>query len=188
MQRIALARFMIVPAISTLIFLGCGKGTRGLVQNSEAKSSSGWAMKITDSSQPSTVKVKARSLYGGTQPERDESPPANQKWVLLSAELSPPAAAASLPVKQIKLAEATNSYAALAISDASDKGAPAFVYFKESAGLAQVSASGQMLWAIMRNDNTGEIDLIFQKAGSEKVFFLFAVPAAATNLTLQLSP
>lgn len=188
MNRNAIAKFTIIPALSLLTVMGaCGKGTTGLVQNSEAKSASGWTMKVSNASQPGTVKIRARSMFGGTEPEKAEAPPANQKWVLLSAELTPPAGGAALPAKQIKLVDGANSYPALALSGAPDKGDPAFLYFKDSSGLAQISSSGQILWAIMKNDNTGETEIVFQKAGGEKVFFLFAVPSAATNLTLQLS-
>jgi hypothetical protein len=186
MNRIANAKFLTTLSLLTVLS-ACGTGTSGLVQNSEAKSSSGWTIKVSNASQPATVKVKARSMYGGTEPEKDQAPPANQKWVLLSAELTPPAKVASLPVKQIKLVDGANNYPALAMAGA-DKGEPALLYFKDSAGLAQVDASGQLVWAIMLNDNTREIDIVFQKAGAEKAFFLFAVPSAAKNLTLQLSP
>ena len=189
MNRTAIAKLIIIAVLVVLTVLGaCGKGTSGLVQNSEAKSSSGWTMKISNATQPGTVKVKERSVYGGTQPEKDEASPANQKWVLLSTEVTPPAGGASLPAKQIKLVDGANNYPALAIAGAPDKGEPALLYLKDSAGLAQVNASGELVWAIMPNDKTREIDIVFQKAGAEKMFFLFAVPSAAKNLTLQISP
>lgn len=189
MNRIAIAKFMIIPVLVVSTLLGaCGKGTSGLVQNSEAKSTSGWTIKVSNASQPGTVKVKARSMYGGTEPEKDQAPPADQKWVLLSTEVTPPAGGASLPVKQIKLVDGANNYPALAMAGAPDKGEPALLYFKDAAGMAQVNASGQLLWAIMPNDKTREIDIVFQKPGAEKIFFLFAVPSAAKNLTLQLAP
>lgn len=76
MNRIASAKFLIIPALSLLTVLGaCGKGTRGLIQNSEAKSSSGWAMKVIEASQPATVNVKARSVFGGTEPEKGGAAP-----------------------------------------------------------------------------------------------------------------
>jgi hypothetical protein len=187
MNRIANAKFITTVSLLTAL-AACGTGTSGLVQNSEAKSSSGWTMKISNATQPGTVKVKARSIYGGTELEKDQAPAANQKWVLLNTEVTPPAGGGSLPAKQIKLVDGANNYPALAIAGAPDKGEPALLYFKDSAGLAQVNASGQLLWAIMPNDNTREIDIVFQKAGAEKIFFLFAVPSAAKNLTLQLSP
>lgn len=92
-----------------------------------------------------------------------------------------------MPARQIKLVDGANNYPALAMAGAPDKGEPAFLYFKDSSGLAQMGASGQILWAIMRNQNTGETEIVFQKSGGEKVVFLFAVPDAAKNLTLQLS-
>jgi hypothetical protein len=188
MNRIATAKLTIIPALSLITLLGaCGKGASGLVQNSDAKSSSGWTMKVTEVSQPATVNVKARSMFGGTEPEKAEAPPASQKWVLMSADLTPPGAGSPLPVKQIKLVDGPNSYPALAMSGAPDKGDPAFTYFKDSPGLAQMGASGQILWVITRNQNTGDTEIVFQKDGGEKLFFLFAVPSAAKNLTLQLS-
>ncbi|MFS8084172.1 MAG: hypothetical protein ACMG6H_00935 [Acidobacteriota bacterium] len=188
MKKIANAKPAITLALFLITVLGaCGKGTSGLVQNSEAKSASGWAIKVSEVTQPGTVKVKARSMFGGTEPEKAEAPPANQKWVLLSAQLTPPAGGSSLPVKQIKLVDGSTSYPALAISGAPDKGDPAFSYFKDSAGLAQLDASGQILWVIMKDTASGETVIVFQKAGAEKLFFLFAVPSAANNLNLQLS-
>ncbi|MEK6336464.1 MAG: hypothetical protein AABM67_16170, partial [Acidobacteriota bacterium] len=138
MKGIAIAKLLIIAALSLLTFLGaCGKGTSGLVQNSEAKSPSGWAIKISNASQPGTVKVKARSMYGGTQPEKDEASPANQKWVLLSTEVTPPAGGATLPAKQIKLVDGAKNYPALAIAGAPDQVEPALLYYKDSAGQAQ---------------------------------------------------
>ncbi|MEK6337661.1 MAG: hypothetical protein AABM67_22300, partial [Acidobacteriota bacterium] len=69
-----------------------------------------------------------------------------------------------------------------------DQGEPALLYFKDSAGLAQVNASGELVWAIVPNQNTREIEIVFQKAGAEKLFFLFAVPSDAKNFTLEVSP
>lgn len=184
-----ITRLSTISLLSLVVVLGaCGKSTSGLLQNSEAKSSNGWSMKVIDASQPGTVNVKARSIYGGTEPEKAEGPPANQKWILLSTELTPPAGGAALPVKQIKLVDGASNYQALAIAGVPDKGSPAFVYLKDSVGLAQVNEAAQLLWAILKNQSTGDAEIVFQKAGGEKAFVLFAVPAGAKNLTLQLSP
>lgn len=182
------AKLTFVPVLSLMIlFAACGKGTSGLVQNSEAKSASGWNVKVIEASQPGTVNIRARSAFGGTEPEKAEAPPTNQKWVLLSTELTPPSGGAALPAKQVKLADGANAYEALGMTGAPDKGSPAFVYFRDSAGLAQMGESAQILWVIMKNSTTGETEIVFQKPGGEKIFFLFAVPSAAKNLTLQLS-
>lgn len=166
---------------------GCSKSAYSLIQNSEAKSSAGWILKVLDSSQPATVKIQARSPFGGTQPEQATSPQANQSWLQVTAELTPPGSTSGLPVKQIKLVDGSNSYPALAMTRAPEKGEPSFVYFKDSAGLAQINAEGQLLWAIMNNQASGETELLFQKSGAEKVVFLFAVPSAAKSLNLQIS-
>jgi hypothetical protein len=174
--------------IATVVFAaGCSNSASRLIQNSEAKSPAGWTIKVLDSSQPATVNIKERSPFGGTQPEKATSPTANQSWLQVTAELTPPGSTSALPVKQIKLVDGSNSYPALAMTRAPEKGEPSFVYFKDSTGLAQINAEGQLLWAIMNNQATGETELLFQKSGAEKVLFLFAVPSAAKSLTLQIS-
>jgi hypothetical protein len=181
------AKLTFVLALSLMILLAaCGKGTSGLVQNSEAKSAFGWNAKVIEVSQPGTVSIRARSVFGGTEPEKAEAPPANQKWVVLSIEMTPPRGGASLPSKEVKLVDGANGYEALAMAGAPDKGSPAFLYFKDSQGLAQMDQSAQILWVITKNPTTGETEISFQKPGGEKVYFLFAVPAAAKNLSLQL--
>lgn len=184
MNKIATAKLTIIPALSLTIVLGaCGKDANGLIRNSEAKSSTGWAMKVIDASQPGTVNIQT----GGTELEKAEAPPANQKWVLLTAELTPGSDAPPFGVRQVKLVDGSaNGYAALAMAGAADKGSPSFVYFKDSPGLGQISWSGQILWVIMKHPVTGET-IVFTKFGGEKVYFLFAVPSSAKNLTLQLS-
>lgn len=173
--------------LAALVFAaGCSSGSR-LIQNSEAKSPAGWTMKVLDSSQPATVNIKQRSPFGGTQPEKATSPAANQSWLQVTAELTPPGSTGGLPVKQIKLVDGNNSYPALAMTRAPEKDVPSFVYFKDSAGLGQINAEGQLVWAVMNNQATGETEILFQKSGPEKVLFLFAVPSAAKSLTLQIS-
>jgi hypothetical protein len=180
------AKLTIVTALSILA-VACGKVSTGLMQNSEAKSASGWMIKVIETSQPATANIKARSPFGGTQPEKAEAPPANAKWVILQADLTPPSAAASLPAKQVRLVDASGAgYEAQAMAGATDKGAPAFVYIKESNGLGQVNAAGQLRWVVMENQRTGDIDIILQKAEVERVYFLFAVPSAVQKVSLQI--
>ena len=174
-------------AVSLTLILSCSKGTTSLIQNSEAKSASGWSIKVLAVSQPATVNIKDRSNFGGTLPEKAAAPAANQSWVQLNVEMTPPSTPAPLSAKQIKLTDGSSSFSALAMSAVPDKGEPAFMYFKDSSGLAQISAEGQIKWAILNNKSTGDPEILFQKGGSEKVFLLFAVHSSAKNLSLQIS-
>lgn len=179
----------IVPIVvaGLTLLLNCGKAATSLIQNSEAKSPSGWLIKVVTVSQPATVNIKDRSSFGGTLPEKATSPAANQSWVQVNVEMTPPSATTPLSAKQIKLMDGSNSYLALAMASAPDTGEPAFIYFKDSSGLAQLSADGQIRWAILNNKSTGDLEILFQKPGSEKVSLLFAVPSSAKSLSLQIS-
>lgn len=180
--RVALA----VPFVCAVLFINCGKGT-GLIANSDAKSSSGWSIKVLAASQPATINIKARSPLGGTEPQKATSPGANESWVQLTVEMTPPATKTPLSARQINLAHGAGSYPAVAMAGVPEEGDPAFVYFKESSGLAQINEQGQLLWAILNNKTTGDPEIIFQKDGGEQVILLFAVPASAKSLSLKIS-
>lgn len=176
----AAAKPALIFALSlTMSLAACLGRTIGLVQNSEAKSASGLRVKVIEESQPGTVNIYK-------QTDKAEVPPANQKWIVLSTEMTPPRGGASLPAREIKLVDGANVYAALAMASGSEE-TPAFVYFTNPNGLIQMSASGNPLWSIDKNGTTGEKEIKFPNADVKKVYLLFAVPTAAKNLSLQLS-
>ena len=169
----------VAAATLAVCVAACGCDSGRIVQNSEAKSAAGWTVKTIESTQPATVSLKARSQFGGTEPAKDEPPPAGQQWVVMTAEMTPPSAGADLPASQLVLADESGSaFPALAMAAFAGK-PPSFVYFTEMLGLGQMNAAGEIPWMVSRNAATGETKIDFLAGSGQKVALLFAVPASA---------
>lgn len=158
---------------------------------SKGQSISDWKVNIVEVSQPDTVKISKNFREDG------EPPPPEKKWLTLTIELTPPGADASLLIKQIKLAdESSGIQTPLSLAPAKDAEAPKFTYFSDSfgpdafgqnrAGLGVVDKEGKLAWLYTQNKKTNEVELIIKKVEPQKMVFLFAIPASARNLSLQI--
>jgi hypothetical protein len=187
--------------ISALALAGCSRSSPVIqtstppesmkVQVTKGQSTSDWKINILEVAEPDTVKIQSQLSTS------DEKPDQNKKWLMLTLDLTPPSANASLPIKQIKLVdESSVTQTPLSLTSKAEADAPRFKYFEDSfgpnmlgvnqAGLGSVDKEGKMVWMYTRDKKTNEVVLIVMKAEPQKILFLFAVPATARKLTLQL--
>ena len=188
--------------ISLLTFAlpGCGRSSPefSTTPNETAKiivtkgqSTSDWKVSIVEVSEPDTVKIQSQLST------RDEKPEQNKKWLTLTIELTPPGANASLPIKQIKLIdESSGVQTPLSITSKSEAEAPRFTYFDDAfgpntlggnqAGQGSVDKEGKLVWMYTQDKKTMEVVLTVMKAEPQRMLFLFAIPASAKNLSLQV--
>ena len=104
---------------------------------------------------------------------------------------------ASLPIKEIKLVdESSGIQTPLSITSTQDATDRRFTYFEDSfgpgvlggnqAGLGSVDKEGKLVWMYARDKKTMEVVLTVMKMEPQKIVFLFAIPASARNLSLQI--
>lgn len=195
------------PSFFALIFLsafalpGCSRSSTEIhtttngpakINVSKGQSISEWKVNIVQVSQPDTVKIKSKNFN-----EDDEPSPPGKKWLTLAIELTPPSAEASLLIKQIKLVdESSGIQTPLSLAPTQDAEVPKFTYFSDSfgvdmigrnqAGLGVVDKEGKLVWLYTLNKETNEVVLIIKKVEPQKMVLLFAIPASARNLSLQI--
>ena len=168
----------------------------GLLQSNKTEvtkgqSTSNWKINIVDVAEPETVKIQSGFSTA------DEKPKENQKWLLLTIELTPPGANSTLPIKQIKLNdESGGSHTPLALTAKSETEPPRFTYFEESfgvdmleqsrAGQGSVDKDGKLIWMYTQDKKTKDVVLTIMKSEPQKILFLFLTPVSAKRLSLQV--
>lgn len=150
-----------------------------------------WPAKIIEATQPSTVAIEEQIFepFGGvTVTKTDERPPQNQVWLVLSVELTPPDARASLPLTQIRIIDETSAVYSLValtspISTERTSGNPSFFYWKPPRLFFIVSES-KVKWEIGKGELTSP-QAEAQKA--ERIDLVFSIPTTSKKLSLQIA-
>jgi len=156
-----------------------------------ASSTSDWKVNVTDFTEPETVKIQSQLSINDVKPDQD------RKWLVLTLELTPPKANATLPIKQFKLVhESATTETPLALTGTTESEAPRFTYLKESfgadilgrsqAGQGSVDKSGTLVWLYTQDAKSKDVLLTIMNAEPQKILFLFSVPATARKLRLQV--
>jgi len=159
------------------------------IQVTKNQSTSDWKINIVEVAEPETVMVQSGLSTA------DEKPKQNEKWLLLTLELTPPAANSTLPIKQIKLVdESAGARTPLSLTAKSETERPRFTYFEESfgpdllgqsrAGQGSVDKDGKLVWMYTQDKKTMDVVLTVMKTEPHRILFLFSIPASAKRLSL----
>jgi len=145
----------------------------------EAESAT-WPVRIVRAGSPQQALVTPRSIYGGTDPARPQSPPDGQRWLIIGAVLTAPAGPATLSEREITVKADGTDHRLFAIATLPQTGEPSFLPLSESDGIVAIDENADARWVIRDGAIT------FERRVTDRVALAFLVPRHATTLRLQI--
>jgi hypothetical protein len=163
--------------------IGCNK--KAQVEVLDSRLASGWLVTVLEVSQPATVDLAPRSPLGGTFPEKSSSATQGERWLLVRVNIKAPQAGAAVAADRIRLLTSSDAeIQVIAMTGASTKKKPSFTELKDSDMLGWLNAKGEMNWMVMRNEQSGQLEVVFQKTDPVEAYLLFSVPVDGRNFRL----
>lgn len=164
---------------------GCAKRTQVAVPDSGL--TPGWSVTVLEITRPALINLAARSPAGGTMPPKPTGTVEGARWLLARVNLKAPKVGAAIAARQIRLLTPTNAELGLtALTGVSAGKKPTFIELAEADMLGWLNAKGEMLWMTIRNKESGQLEIIFQKAEPLEIYLLFTVPADGRSFRLVL--